>query len=371
MNLQIDYSTLSLIDYEGAGNRTPVLNLDSVEHIQQFDVSEVRNFLENNQEFRQWLQIQGRYHKADSVMMYYRSNNFDYEYVTFIGEPGAALDQPFSDMCGNGIRCLALHIFLDNQELQERYLDDGIRIFAGSVRIITFNSVDIEEMTANVTVDLGQFRNDYSNLRQFLCFSEIETIQNIFQKFPFLEKKCSIGIGLNGDQTGEPHLVFLFTEENLQYVIQNLNIIPQENITFNLRKIACRLGNVFTFDINLFPLGINVNIGCVMQDRIYISTHERNMLPSREICMQEQRKHGFCHCNTMACGTGGSVTANVAFNFVLMINSDIKTVHPGGSIMYSVCPETTLMIGPAQRNVLVNEAISETNSTSFPVQQYI
>ena len=112
-NIKIPYERLKLIEYEATGNKTPVVDLGVIPGIANFDPTLVRQLLERDINFRTWLKINGANHFADSVMLYYQTGSSEYDFVTFVGEPNSSLTSNFSEMCGNGIRSLGLHIILN------------------------------------------------------------------------------------------------------------------------------------------------------------------------------------------------------------------------------------------------------------------
>ncbi len=344
INLQIPYNKLQLIEYEGAGNRTPVLDISSISNITNYPVDQVRTFLESNLEFRTFLQKEGLAVHADSVMIVYKTNNTLMPFVTFIGEPGASITSPFSDMCGNGIRSLALHIFLAEQSETKRneYIHNGISIFAGELRTITIESIDITNRSGFISVDLGPYQREVSKVSSFInpeLFSKHTVLSNI----PFNGQApdlhdYSFSFGFNGNTIGEPHLTIF---------VKNQNVEPQEIITF-LRTMVTKLGNRLTFDSVLFPKGVNVNIAMEHEGRIFLSTHERNLSLNKESCLHEST-NGICRCNTLACGTGGAAVANEAIRLGKIVGNTVITVHPGGCISYQITTNSTIMTGPARQ----------------------
>ena len=52
--MRIDYSKLKMIDYEGAGNRTPILNIDKAVDFPTLEPLEVRKLLEQNNKFKNY-----------------------------------------------------------------------------------------------------------------------------------------------------------------------------------------------------------------------------------------------------------------------------------------------------------------------------
>jgi len=352
MNLRIPFKKLQLISYEGAGNRTPVLDISSMIQLENFNPAIIKLFLEKNRQFRLWLKKEGRKQYADSIMIYYQVNNSEYDYVTFIGEPNASINSSFSEMCGNGIRSLALHIGLKNK-LEE---NQEIKILAGSIKKIKIKSINFLNKNAEIMVNMGKFYSGENFSKKFINRNRLDEncmsikITNI--PCDILQNKY-FGFGFNGDENnGEPHLVILFTINEFQKVFNDLF----REISFNrrtlissLRLFVVLLGNILTFDTNLFPKGININCGVVYQDKIYLSTHERNILSSRRLCRLSQNIQGICRCNTLACGTGGAAAANIAYRQKYIHTKEIITIHPGGEIIYELKNNTTYMIGPAQK----------------------
>lgn len=344
INIQIPYNKLQLVEYEGAGNRTPVLDISFVKHIAEYPVEQVRSFLESDSVFRTFLQKEGLAVHADSVMIFYKTNNETMPFVTFIGEPGAGITSPFSDMCGNGIRSLALHIFLSEQSETKRneYIHNGIAIFAGELRTITIESIDIKNRSGFISVDLGPYQRKIKKLSSFIN-PELFTKHTVLSNIPFNGQApdlhgYSFSFGFNGKKIGEPHLIIF---------VKNQNVEPQEIIQF-LRTMATKLGNRLTFDSLMFPKGVNVNIAMEHEGRIFLSTHERNLSLNKESCLQESN-NGICRCNTLACGTGGAAVANEAIRLGKIVGNTVITVHPGGCISYQITTNSTIMTGPARQ----------------------
>ena len=179
MKAIIPYDKLQLVNYEGAGNKTPVLSLDVVPNIHHYKPQILRGVLEKDIEFRRWLSEKGRELDADTVMIYYSSYDKECEYVTFIGEPNAPGDAPFSEMCGNGIRSLALHIFLTHKKKQQNYRENGITIWAGMTRTITINEIDDEDSCGFFSVEMGPFQHTKKSLGQFTSLTKNEMFNRL------------------------------------------------------------------------------------------------------------------------------------------------------------------------------------------------
>jgi len=367
----IDLSKLKLIDYEGAGNRTPVLDFTSF--IQNAkDPMEVRRDLEQNLEFRKWLKINGMRLKADSIMIYYRALNDDHDFVTFVGEPNSSLGNSFSEMCGNGIRALALHIMLTaNNNERKKYLNEGIRIWAGSVKILKIEEFNNAQKTAMISVNLGKIRITAVELSPYInidFFSQSNLSNITLQRAPVESLKGrEFGIGFNGDTSGEPHIVLLNDENQYMSLIESFNLsmnLNRDTIINNLRLIVSCFGKRITFNEDYFPHGINFNLALVLDKEIYMSTHERNMSLGQSDCSAQIDRDGFCKCNTLACGTGGSIASAVAIIQGYIKENKIKTYHPGGEIYYKVIDEESIMTGPASR---IYESQKELQSEHLPL----
>ncbi len=340
-NLLIPYSKLELIDYEGTGNKTPVLDLNYVKNIAFFDPEKVRIYLENDLKFRRWLNTEGLKHQADTVMIYYTSKCSKYQYVTFIGEPNAPLTSKFSEMCGNGIRALALHIYLNNEEKNKK-----LNIWTGSVKLINIIKIDKERKSGEIMVDIGKFNT--------IDFNSIELLNKIklVSKLK-LNGDLTFTLGSNGiaQKTSEPHLVILYTWNEFKKLNKQLGItLNIQNTISILRNIVSTFGKEITFATDIFPSGINFNIGVTSNNNIYLATHERGLSTNKKSCQLEIQRNNFCKCNTLACGTGGAAVANVAkLRGLISTIKQITTIHPGGEIKYHITNNTTLMTGSARK----------------------
>jgi len=360
---QKDLQLLQLIHYEGAGNKTPVLAIDAIIKNIASSPEEVRLRLEKDMTFRKWLKKQGQKYNVDSIMICYKSQNLQYDYVTFVGEPHSDLFSSFSNMCGNGIRCLALYIVVSENDLQQqkKYLQKGIKIWAGDVKHVKVLNLNRELISAEVEVNLGRFFSDkdssfpfintsYFNLKSldaFLLPSELNVPD------PFYKRK--FGFGYNGDKfKGEPHLVLLNTLEEYEKLSADLsvdlNLFSKESILDSLSQVVCILGKEITFSRKFFPLGVNVNVGVITDNILYMATHERNLSESRDRCkVQQEKNNNICRCQTKACGTGGAVACNIAIRQGYMECSSMTTIHPGGILRFKVENKQTIMIGPARK----------------------
>lgn len=370
----IPYHTLHITNYEATGNRIGVLNLDSIQGITNLSPYVVRRCLEDNRTFRIWLQQEGITSGVDSIMIYYQAKSRNYDFVSFVGEPNALIESEFSEMCGNGIRALGLHLALhSSDELQKQFLSYGISIHAGEVRNLRIDSINPPNSFAKISVDMGVFQNEYQIMKSFLN----DSFRNLNLSQFFLEDKIlpvdlqgsGFGLGLNGSQNGEPHLVLVL---QLEEYIQLSNYLQCEidsrnSLMDSLRNVVSILGNKITFNSTLFPKNINFSIAVVVADRLFISTHERNLAPQKYICLSEQSLLGRCRCNTNSCGTAGSVAANLAYVNGFIKSDKIATVHPGGEITYLITEHNTQMIGEARMAKHINSSANK-DSNQFSLE---
>lgn len=355
--LKLNYSSLELVAYEGAGNKTPVLDLSRVGSFSQADPRDARDYLERDLRFRLLLQERGRALQADSVMIYYPAKQANFDFVTFVGEPNSSLNSHFSQMCGNGIRSLALHILLEASDRQrEKYIKKGLRIWAsGEIKKVIIKSFDPSIQAGVFEVNLGPFQVGAKNLAKYVNPRAFKGASNftsvLFTKpVPDFLKIRRFGIGFNGDLDGQPHLSLVNNVFEYQQLLKNLGIETENaDLMASLQRAVCILGNVFTFDKDIFPFGINFNLAVVDQGIVYMATHEKNLSSSRESCLSQFQTSGRCKCNTLACGTGGAVTANIAYLQGLINHHEVLTIHKGGEIVYHLHPRGTLMIGSARK----------------------
>lgn len=196
-------------------------------------------------------------------------------------------------MCGNGIRSLALHIFFTEKAtaVRKRYLKEGIRIWAGAIKTLSILSVNELEQRGIVRVTMGPFRNSQISLHGYTngFFRGYSTLSSVLlpkSSLPERLQAYSFGIGYNGEDDGEPHVVLVIRWEQYLQLLKTFAIAssPQSNreVMHALRSIVCTLGRDLTFATDLFPRFINFNLGVVLQDTIFMSTHERNLSPNRE-----------------------------------------------------------------------------------------
>lgn len=355
--LKLNYSALELIPYEGTGNKTPVLDLSGIGKISQFAPEEVREYLEKDLRFRLLLQEQGRALQADSVRIYYPAKQPDFDFVTFVGEPNSSLNNHFSQMCGNGIRSLSLHILLQAKDRQrDKYLKKGIRIWTGGgIKQVAIKDFDALAQTGIFEVNLGPFQTRLKSLTKYVTptsFKGASSYSAVLFTKPIPEplKSRRFGLGFNGHLDGTPHLVLINTFFEYQQLLASLGIeIKNTDLMTSLQRAVCILGNVFTFNKDIFPFGINFNLAVVDQGIIYMATHEKNLTPSSQSCLNQFQTTGRCKCNTLACGTGGAVTANIAKLQGLISHLEVLTVHRGGEIVYRLDSKGTLMIGSARK----------------------
>ena len=280
------------------------------------------------------------------------NNKKDYQYVMFVAEPNTSITIPFSEMCGNGIRSLGLHLFLESDDNhRDIYLTEGINIWtAAGVLKVQFKTIDTVNHQAIVEVKLGQFKFEMKNLFNFVSSGYFDNTNltainlNDYIDLP-VNFSNRFGIGFTGEDNGEPHLALILNQTEFYDLIAKLRINNNDDLMALLRKTVSYLGNYFTFNYELFPHGINFNLGIIKNDKIFMSTHERNLVASKELCQYQYHRDGLCKCNTKACGTGGAVVANLTWLNYRFLGRQISTIHPGGEIVYQQKFNDTFMSG--------------------------
>lgn len=189
------------------------------------------------------------------------------------------------DMCGNGIRCIALHCKLFGYIKSRNFLiDTNVGIKSLSISKLSQNSAD-------VNVDMGKVSFDP-------CDIPIKT------KHEFVQKKIKIpGYEFVGTAAsiGNPHLLIII--ENEKYF---------EQLDKNLEQIGPKLENHY-----LFPNRINVHF-CLIEnkDKIKLLTWERGA------------------GRTKACGTGATTSVAILHRLGL-INLPCMVNVPGGNLVIS------------------------------------
>lgn len=352
--INIDYGKINLFDYSGAGNKISVLDISKF-IVNTTNPDNIRISLENNIDFRRWLGKEGKKHDCDSVMIYYSVADRNYDFVTFVGEPNGDPKSRFSEMCGNGLRCLSLHILLTcNDAMRMVYLREGIKIYAGQVRKLEIMKFEKELKQSLIKVNLGEYFCDHSVEKYLngLVRNKTGDYSCLKLKYPDCDliNKFHFSIGLNGEQgKGEPHLVLMTDIEGLCLLSEDIlkEDINAENIFSVIRRLTCVLGNFFTFNTEMFPEGINFNIGVYSGNYIYVSTHERNLNENREACRKQQERYIYCKCNTLSCGTGGAAVFNIYRSVKQLRDGIIITNHSGGILKYYDRNGSTFMIGKA------------------------
>jgi diaminopimelate epimerase len=226
-------------------------------------------------------------------------------------------------------------ILSSSDRKRKEFLSEGMGIWAGEVRTVSVSEINLQQKSGIFRVEMGLFTISYSSM---------------IISHPLL-KDMRIHGGFNGKTSGEPHVVILITDEDMANWKRKCVVIDSMNNPLEIaRTLACILGKDITFNLELFPHGVNVNIGLIQGNTIYMSTHERNIHSSRDTCIADQQKNGFCRCNTQACGTGGAAVANIALLLVPHMSTTITTIHPGGTIQYSLEYGYTTMIGNAHHS---------------------
>lgn len=205
---------------------------------------------------------------------------------------------PEADMCGNGIRCAAAYLCekLDKNDLMIE-TNDGIK--------------HIKKVGSNkYRVNMGKLRIKMKEMQKYFVskLPSNELLLDKVLKFPKIgEIKLSIV------NSGEPHCV-VFVED-----------IDKEDIKIYGRNI--------TENKKLFPYGINVNLVEVLGSKVLkIRTYERGVFNE-----------------TLACGTGATASAGVAYILRKIKGEKIEVIVRGGKIEIEITEDNLYMIGLATK----------------------
>ncbi len=202
-----------------------------------------------------------------------------------------------ADMCGNGIRCAA------------SYLCEKLR--KNSVLIETKAGAKlIKKIDGYFKVDMGRLLRKLYELKDFVSveFEEEEDLIGRRVSFPLVgELEISIV------KVGEPHAV-IFVED-----------VEKEDMEEYAKAIA--------MNKKFFPKGISVNlVQIVSENTIKVRTYERGVWGE-----------------TLACGTGSTASAAVAYILGKVKDKKIKVKVRGGELTILVEGNALYLIGPAQK----------------------
>lgn len=227
---------------------------------------------------------------ADDVLYLVPSNNADAWMRIF--EP----DGSEAEMCGNGIRCAAKYLFEKNRIKKVKIeTKAGIR--------------EVEKIGEKIKVNMGPLQTRYHDLKDFVKINleEDEEIIDRKMKFPIIGE-----IRISIVNTGEPHAV-VFVDN-----------IEKEDIN--------KYANAISKNRKLFPKGISVNlVQAIGVNCLRVRTYERGVWGE-----------------TLACGTGATASAAVAYILNKVNEKKINVKVQGGELQI-IIDKNLYMIGPAKK----------------------
>lgn len=201
-------------------------------------------------------------------------------------------------MCGNGIRCVADYLYneLKNDKL---LIDtrDGLK--------------KITRVGANLyRVNMGRLRFLMEDMKSFFKgdFSDDEKLLDKELVFPHLGK-----IRVSIVNSGEPHLVIFARDIETQDII--------------------KYGKNITQNFELFPHGVSTDL-CEVTDcgTIKVRTYEAGV-----------------YYETLACGTGATACAGVAYFTNRVKTRKIRTITNGGEMTIEIGEDSLFMTGAAHK----------------------
>lgn len=227
---------------------------------------------------------------ADGVLFVEKSDKADGRMRLFDREHREAL------MCGNGIRCVADYLY--NELKKDRLLidtNDGLK--------------EIFRVGENLyKVNMGRLRCLMKDVKKLFKgnFPDNEELLDKEMTFPGLGK-----VEVSIVSTGEPHAV-IFVED-----------LEQADIN--------KYGKSITENFKLFPYGVNTDLCQVVDDEtIKLRTYEAGV-----------------YYETMACGTGATACAAVAYLTGRIRKNKVKAIARGGEMTIEVGKDAVLMTGSA------------------------
>jgi diaminopimelate epimerase len=202
---------------------------------------------------------------------------------------------PEADMCGNGIRCVAAYLC---EKLNKSDLiietNDGIK--------------HIKKIGSKYQVNMGKLRTKMKDMDKYFIFDfpGDELLLNKTINFSEVGK-----INVSIVNSSEPHCV-IFVED-----------VDKEDIN--------KFGKNICENKKLFPYGININL---------VEVNGRNILKIRTY------ERGVFH-ETLACGTGATASAAVAYILGKIKGNQIEVDVKGGKIEIEITEGALYMTGLA------------------------
>ena len=204
---------------------------------------------------------------------------------------------PEADMCGNGIRCVAAYLCekLNKSELIVE-TNDGLK--------------HIKKIGAKYQVNMGKLRTKMKDLEKYFI-----------SDFP--DDKLLLDNTINFSEIGEINVSIVNSSEpHCVIFVENVDMV-------NINKF----GKNICENKKLFPYGINVNL---------VEVNEENTLKIRTY------ERGVFH-ETLACGTGATASAAVAYILGKIKENQIEVIVKGGKIKIEITKDNLYMIGPAMK----------------------
>jgi len=204
---------------------------------------------------------------------------------------------PEADMCGNGIRCVAAYLC---EKLKKSALivetNDGLK--------------HITKIGSKYQVNMGKLRTKMKEMEKYFV-----------SDFP--DDKLLLDNTINFSEIGEINVSIVNSSEpHCVIFVENVD-------TVNINKF----GKNICENKKLFPYGINVNLVEVYgKNTLKIRTYER----------------GVFH-ETLACGTGATASAAVAYILGKIKENQIVVIVKGGKIKIEITKDDLYMIGPAMK----------------------
>lgn len=202
---------------------------------------------------------------------------------------------PEADMCGNGIRCVAAYLC---EKLNKSALivetNDGLK--------------HITKIGSKYQVNMGKLRTKMKEMEKYFV-----------SDFP--DDKLLLDNTINFSEIGEINVSIVNSSEpHCVIFVENVD-------TVNINKF----GKNICENKKLFPYGINVNLVEVYgKNTLKIRTYER----------------GVFH-ETLACGTGATASAAVAYILGKIKENQVVVIVKGGKIKIEITKDNLYMIGPA------------------------
>lgn len=282
------YSNIIFSKYHACGNDFIIIDEDEIAIINEEDKSRLAKEL-------------CEYHLSIGANGILYVNRIKDQYTFRIFEP----DGSESDMCGNGIRCVAAYYF-------DKYGLEEIEIRTKNNRVLSIARTNKDyKVKMGSLLPVNEYLNNKTNIPRADYLNIIDLLNNnediheILSRYPQINQVHMVNIG-------EPHLVIF------------ANNISEINIE--------KIGEIAK-DRKIFPAGININlVEIICNSLIKVRTYERGNWNE-----------------TLSCGTGSCCSAAMTKKIYFPKSNRVNVLTKGGNLEIEFNGANIFLNGEAKR----------------------